>query len=86
MAKESSHIPGRTYASGVAITPSDGTKLNRPTDAIYVGGAGDIVMRFADANVDVTFKAVPVGTILPVHAVLVKSTLTTATNLVALYA
>lgn len=72
--------------SARAITPSDGTPLTwGPCRAIYVGGAGNIVLIPANGTTAVTFTGVLAGTILPVMASSVESTLTTATNLVALY-
>lgn len=70
---------------GAAITPSDSTPLAQPTRAIYVGGAGDVVVILLGDSSAVTFKAVPVGTWLWVRAATVKSTGTTATNLLALW-
>jgi hypothetical protein len=52
------------YGSAIDITKSDTTRVN--CRAIYVGGAGDVALKTtADATV-VTFKAPPVGTILPI--------------------
>jgi len=69
----------------VAITPHDTTELTETTRAIYVGGAGNIVMTLEGDTAAVTFVSVSSGSILPVRAKLVKSTSTTATSLVALY-
>lgn len=57
-------IIGQTYGSGFAITPSDTTSVT--CRAIYVGGAGDVAVRFVDGATTVTFKAPPVGTVLPI--------------------
>lgn len=66
----------------VAVTPSDATVF--PTcRALYVGVTGDVAVRMADGQ-SVTFKAVAVG-IFPVQVDMVKSTATTATDIVALY-
>lgn len=67
----------------VAVTPHDTTELQRPARSIYVGGAGDVVVKNS-AGTSITFKAVPVGSILPVNCTIVMSTGTTATYLVAL--
>lgn len=72
------------YYGAAAITPHDTNLLPRPTLAIYVGGAGALKVKTADGN-DVTFPAVPVGTIIPIRAQQVFATGTVATNLVALY-
>lgn len=74
------------YSSFQAVTPHDTNVLAKGTcDAIYVGGAGNVTVRSADDASNVTFIAVPVGTILPVRTKQVRSTATTATNLVALF-
>lgn len=67
-----------------AISPHDTNPLGTPTRAIYVGGTGDVVLRAIGSAADVTFKAVPAGSVLPVRASHVRSTSTTATHLVAL--
>lgn len=68
---------------GFAITPHNTTPLAVTPRAIYVGGAGNIVITGLD-GVDFTLVAVPVGSIVPVMPSLVKATGTTATNLVGL--
>jgi hypothetical protein len=52
---------------------------------IYVGGAGDIVVRMAKSQTNLTFKGVPVGTVLELRADKVVAAGTTATFLVGLY-
>lgn len=75
------------YARFVAITPSDSTNIQASndflTDAIYVGGAGVVVVVGQD-DVAVSFTCVA-GQVLKVRAKRVNSTSTTATLLVALY-
>lgn len=73
------------FDKSFAITPHDTNPLAATTKAIYVGGAGAIVARLAGDSSDRTFSAVPVGTVLRVRATHIRSTSTTATNLVALY-
>ena len=51
--------------------------------AIYVGVGGDITLTMG--GTDVLYKNAVSGSILPVQATQVKSTNTTATNLIALY-
>lgn len=72
------------YMDGAAVTPSDSADLTYITRGVYVGGAGAVAL-ITPAGTTITFAAVPVGTILPVKAARIKSTGTTATNLVALY-
>ena len=71
--------------SAVAVTPHDTTPLATGIcRALYIGVTGDVEVVMADGGTAVVFKAVPVG-ILPVRAQIVKATLTTATNILALY-
>ncbi len=70
------------YDVAEAITPHDTNDLVNITRAIYVGGAGNIAATVG--KTDVTFTAVPVGTVLRVRASKVKATGTTATGLVGL--
>lgn len=75
----------RSVAPGqnaVAVTPSDTTVVG--CRALYIGGAGNVVVDFQDGNSNITFSAVPVGTLLPIAALKVKAA-TTATLIVALY-
>jgi len=80
MAAMRSMVPTGEFA---AITPHDTTELKPPARSIYVGGAGDVVVKNTDGTA-ITFKAVPVGSILPINCAIVMSTGTTATDLVAL--
>ncbi len=72
-----------TAGEAVDISSTDHTFVNT-VRALYVGGAGDVVIRGAGDDADVTFKAVPVGSILPVAASKVVRTGTTATFMVGL--
>lgn len=73
-----------------AITKSDTDPIakvgaNVAMGAIYVGGAGNIVVVF-ESGATATFMGALAGTIIPLTQVLrVNSTNTTATNLLALY-
>ena len=72
------------YNKGVAITKSDSADFSQGLcDAIYVGGAGIVVVVFEDGST-ANFTAVA-GQILPLRAKRVNSTTTTATLMVALY-
>lgn len=72
-------------SNAAAITPADGADLPDTAYGIYVGGAGNITVDMIGIGANITFLAVPVGTVLPIIATRVYSTGTTATNLVALY-
>lgn len=63
--------------------PSDSANIAN-CRAIYVGGAGDIVLVGSD-DATATFTAVPAGVILPCGAKRVNLTGTTATLLLALF-
>lgn len=72
------------YTVAAAVTPSDTVDFTLgKCQALYVGGAGNIVAIVG--GVAITFTAVPVGTVLRVSATRVNATSTTATGLVALY-
>ena len=74
-----------TARNAFAIVPSDTASLKKVTRSIYVGGVGDISVILADESAAVTFVAVPVGTLLPIRAKLVRASGTTATSLVGLW-
>lgn len=68
-----------------AITPHDTNELTEgPSRAIYVGVTGNLTVRLLNDDDDTLFSNVPVG-IFPIRASHVRSTGTTATNLVAMY-
>jgi hypothetical protein len=79
------------YAIGVTVTTSDTIPIAPPSsypsnalpDAIFVGGAGIVVVVWPDGSTS-AFTCVA-GEILPVRALRVNSTTTTATLMVALY-
>ena len=62
--------------------PAD-ADLPEVTRGIYVGTAGDLVVRPSDGGGDVTFAGVPAGSILPVRVSQVRAA-TTASDLVGL--
>lgn len=66
-----------------AITTSDTVDLPEKPDAIYVGGAGNIVAVMGD-NSKATFTGALVGTILPIAPRRIDATNTTATLLLGL--
>ena len=72
-------FPASGYA---AVAPSDTTEVN--CRALYVGGAGNVVLQMPGKSETVSFLSVPAGTFMPVSARRVMAA-TTATNIVALY-
>lgn len=71
--------PARRFA---AITPADAPLLLIPK-ALYIGGAGNLVVYEADGSTAVTFK-VPAGIVLPIRVSQVRAA-TTATGIVGLF-
>ena len=69
-----------SFRGAEAITPSDSTEV--AYSAIYVGTTGNVAIE-TPAGDTVTFTSVPVG-VLPVCAVKVLATGTSASNLVGL--
>jgi hypothetical protein len=67
-----------------AVTPSDSVDFSYPARALYIGGAGNVVVILEDETA-VTFSGVPAGFILPVVCRRVNATDTTATLIVALF-
>lgn len=78
--------PGLTSPASqlAAITPDDNNDLPTTARGIYVGVGGDINVIAANDSAAVLMQSVPSGSVLPVRAKRVKSTLTTASGLVAL--
>lgn len=72
--------PGRKAA---AVTKSDSTVL-APTRALWVGGAGNLSVIFADDSSAVTITGVTAGSLLPISVKQVMDA-TTATNMVAIW-
>ena len=72
-----------TAQDAYAITASDTTVYQNAFSALYIGTTGNITIRTIRGN-DVLLSGVPAGFILPVKGDMVKSTGTTAANLVGL--
>ena len=70
-----------------AVTTSDTVDLPLgECRALYVGTGGDVTLQVSgNPREDVLFSNVPSGFVLPVEAIRVKATGTTATGIVALY-
>jgi hypothetical protein len=69
---------------GFAVTPHDTNELPHYTRAIYVGGAGNIVLTTVGGDT-ITLTGVLAGMVYPVRAKIIKNSSTTATNMVGLY-
>lgn len=67
-----------------AVTPHDTNELPFVAKALFVGGAGNLALIAQEDSDAVTMTGVLAGSIIPVRARIVKSTGTTATNIVAL--
>lgn len=73
---------GAPLTTGEAVTPHNTNELTKVSRALYIGVSGDVAVVMQDGTT-LTFKAVPVG-LLPIRVKIVKSTGTTATDIVAL--
>lgn len=72
------------YSSYEVVTPSDSTDVT--FDALFVGGAGNVTVNpeTGGQGGNITITGVTAGSILPIAGYRVRSTGTTATNIVAL--
>ena len=74
--------------NAVAITPHDSNDLVAQPRAVYVGGAGNLSVEMLDgsnAAANVTFTAVPAGTVLPIRPTKIRATDTTASLIVGMW-
>lgn len=81
------YTPGNVREPGPAVTPysvtpDDTNPLPYPIRGFYVGVTGNVVVNGALG--DVTFVAIPAGSIMPVQAIKIKNTGTTASSIVGL--
>jgi hypothetical protein len=72
--------PGTTAR---AVTPSDSTTIGG-CRALWIGGAGNLTLDFADGTTNVVITGVNAGQLIPIGPLRVKAA-TTATNIVAIY-
>jgi hypothetical protein len=70
--------------NAVTIVPHATNAVSPIPDQIYVGGTGDITCQLMGDTSDVVFKAVPVGTLLPIRAKYIRAVGTTATLMIGL--
>ena len=71
--------------NAVAIRASDAGTLAVVTRALYVGSAGDLVVRMAGGNAFVTLANVAAGSLLPIRVDRVLATGTSAGSLLGLW-
>lgn len=70
-------------ANAIAVTAAD-VDLAQRTRAIYVGGAGSLVVKMAGNEQIVTFSAVAAGSMLPLRVTQIRVG-STATSIVAIW-
>lgn len=69
--------------SAASVTPSDVTTFDK-TRGVYVGGSGNLAVTMADGSM-VVFPLIATGVIHPLSVTQVRSTDTTATDIVIVY-
>jgi hypothetical protein len=69
----------------VAVTAHDTNPLTDIPKAIFVGTTGNITMRGVGGGSDTVWKNIPSGTTIPFRAQYIRSTGTTAADILALY-
>lgn len=67
-----------------SITPDDAADLSQFTKAIYVGFGGNVALRTVGSDDDVVFVNVASGSTLDLRCQAIRSTGTTAANIVGL--
>lgn len=76
---------GAPATRAVAVTPHDSNPLADIPKALFIGTGGSLVARGTGGGADATFKNLPAGSVLPLRAQYVRSTGTTAGDILALY-
>ena len=66
-----------------AVAPDDVAPLPAVPKGIFVGTGGDVTLRGAGSDADVTYRNLPDASYIAVRASHVRATGTTATNLIA---
>ncbi len=78
------HTVDAPASHAFAVTPDDANDLGVVARGLYVGAGGDVALRTPSGE-DVTFSNVSGGAILPVRALRVLATGTTASAIIGLY-
>ena len=73
------------YDAAAAITPDDSNDLATNTRSLYVGGAGNISVDMVSSGSSVVFVGMLAGESYPLRCKRVRSTSTTATNVVGMW-
>lgn len=73
--------PGR---NAIAVTEHDTNELSKYPRALYIGGAGNLVVDMLGGQNDVAFNNVAAGTILPITVKRVKAA-STVSDIVAIW-
>ncbi len=71
------------FSRVVPVTPSNTTDLPEFPAALWIGGAGNVVVDIGGAT-SVALNSVPTG-LFPIRPIRVRATGTTATNILAMY-
>lgn len=71
--------------SAAAVTVSDSTVYDPPGRALYVGTGGNVAVRMAGGGQTLVFVNVQGGSVLPICVDQVRSTSTTASDIVIIY-
>lgn len=79
---EEGETMAQSYNQCTTVTPSNTVDLARPSEALWIGGAGDLAI--VQGATTVTLVAVPAGSWLPLKAKRVNATGTTATNILSM--
>lgn len=70
-------------ANPYPVVPSDTEPLTKLPKGIYVGTGGDVTLRGAGSDVDVTYRNLSDGSYIAVRASHIRETGTTASNMIA---
>lgn len=76
---------GLSARNAAVVTPSDDNDLAQVTRGVFVGGAGNLNVNMAGTGTSLTITGVPAGAFLPISVSRIRSTSTTATNIVAFW-